>query len=81
MAVDAAEPLDRVEEPRLAADREVEAAVAVGDDVEPGGLLRIDDRGDRVEVLLAKQRVAERRLERPPAKARVEPQAGADTTR
>ena len=81
MAVDAAQPLDRVEEPRLAADREVEAAVAVGDDVEPGGLLRVDDRRDGVEILLAKQRVAERRLERPPAEARVDTTAGADTTR
>ena len=73
MAADAAEALDRIEEPRLAADRQVEAAVAVGHDVEPGSLLRIDDRRDGVEVLLAEQRVAERRLERPPGKARVEP--------
>src|ERR1700680_198518 len=74
VAVNAAEPLDRIEEPRLAADREVEAAVAVGDDVEPGSLLRIDDRGDRIEILLAKQRVAECRLERPSGEARIEPQ-------
>ena len=74
MAVDAAEALDRIEEPRLAADREVEPAVAVGDDVEPGRLLRIDDRGDRIEILLAKQRFAERRLERPAVQAAVEPQ-------
>jgi len=72
--MNAAEPLDRIEEPRLAADGEVEAAVAIGDDVEPGSLLRIDDRRDRVEILLAKQRVSERRLERPAGKARVEPQ-------
>ena len=64
VALDAAQPLDRIEEPRLAADREVEAAVAVGDDVEPGRLLRVDHRGDGVEVLLAEQRVAHRRLER-----------------
>src|SRR6266446_729238 len=35
MAFDAAEPLDRIEEPRLAADGEVEPAVAVGDDIGP----------------------------------------------
>ena len=63
VALDAAQPLDRIEEPRLAADREIEAAVAVGDDVEPGGLLRIDDRRDGVEILLAEQGVAERRLD------------------
>src|SRR5439155_14417076 len=64
VTVDAAQPLDRVEEPRLAADDEVEAAVAVCDDVEPGGLLCVDDRRDGVEVLLAKERVAQGRLER-----------------
>src|SRR5262249_16345381 len=35
VALDAAEPLDRVEEPGLAADRQVEPGVAVGDDVSP----------------------------------------------
>jgi hypothetical protein len=73
VAVDAAQPLDRIEEPRLAADREIEAAVAVGDDVEPGRLLRVDDRGNRVEILLAKQRVPQSRLERTAVEARVEP--------
>ena len=73
VAADAAEPLDRVEEPRLTADNEVEAAVAVGHDFEAGGLLGVDDRRDGVEVLLTKQRVAERRFERPPIKAPVEP--------
>ena len=68
MAVDAAQPLDRVEEPRLAADREIEAAVAVGDDVEPGGLLGVDDGGDGVEILLAEQRVAHRRLNERPSR-------------
>src|SRR6202035_1544141 len=34
VAMDAAQSLDRVEEPGLAADDEVETAVAVGDDVE-----------------------------------------------
>ena len=81
MAAHPAETFDRIEEPRFAADSEVEAAVAVGDDVEPRRLLRIDDRGDRVEILLAEQRIAERRLERPPAEARVEPQAAADRSR
>src|SRR5580704_4122672 len=74
MTLNAAQPLDRVEEPRLAADREVEAAVAVGDNVESRRLLRIDDRRDGVEILLAKQRVAERRFERAAAEVRVVPQ-------
>ena len=74
VAVDAAQPLDRIEEPGLAADREVEAAVAVGDDVEPGRLLRVDHRGDRVDVLLAEQRVAHHRLERATLQAGVVPQ-------
>ena len=74
VALDPAQPLDRIEEPRLAADREVEAAVAVGDDVEPGGLLGVDDRGDGVEILLAEQRVAHRRLERAAVEADVVPQ-------
>ena len=55
MAVDAAEPLDRIEEPGLAADGQIEAAVAVGHDIEPGGFLFGDDAGDRVEILLAEQ--------------------------
>src|SRR5207244_11487229 len=74
VALDAAEPLDRIEEPRLAADGQVEPAVAVGHDVEPRGLLRVDHARDRVEVLLAKDRIAERRLERPAAQALVEPE-------
>jgi hypothetical protein len=73
VALNAAEALDRVEEPRFAADREVEAAVAVGHDVEAGGLLRVDDRRDGIEALLAKQRIAHRRLERPPAETRIVP--------
>ena len=74
VALDAAEPLDRIEEPGLAADGQIEPAVAVGHDVEPGGLLRVDHAGDRVQVLLAEERVAQRRLERPPAQALVEPE-------
>ena len=62
VALNAAQSLDRIEKPRLAADREVEAAIAVGHDVEAAGFLRIDDRRDCVEVLLAEQGVAERRL-------------------
>ena len=62
MALDAADALDRIEEPRFAADREIEPAVAVGDDVEARGFLRVDDRGDRVEILFAEQRFAQRRL-------------------
>ena len=74
MAVDAAEALDRIEEPGFAADREIEPAVAVGDDVQPGGFLRVDHRGDGVEVLFAEQRIAQRRLERSAVQAEVEPQ-------
>ena len=55
MAVDAAETLDRIEEPGLAAHGQIEAAVAVRHDVEPGGFLLGDDAGDRVEILLAEQ--------------------------
>jgi hypothetical protein len=73
MALDPAEALDRIEEPRLAAHRQVEAAVAVGHDVEPGRFLFGDDAGDRVEVLLAEQRIAQRRPERSPVQAAVEP--------
>ena len=72
--MDAAQPLDRVEKPRFAADDEVKAAVAVGNDIETGGLLRIDDRRDRVEILLAEQRVTECGLERTAVEAPVEPQ-------
>src|SRR5262245_21168171 len=35
MALDPVEPLDRIEEPRLAADIEVKPTVTVGNDVEP----------------------------------------------
>jgi hypothetical protein len=73
MALDAGEALDRVEEPGFATDREIEAAVTVGDDVEPRRLLRIDDRGDGVEVLFAEQRFAECRLERTTIQTEIEP--------
>ena len=74
MAFDAAEALDRVEEPRLAADGQIEPAVAVGDDIEPRGLLGVDHAGDRVEVLLAEDRLAHGRLERPAVQALREPE-------
>src|SRR2546428_8601744 len=80
MTFDAAEPLDRVEEPRLAADGEVEPAVAVGDDVEPRGLLGVDHARDRVEVLLAENRLAHRRLERAPVQALGEPRSEEHTS-
>jgi hypothetical protein len=67
-------PLDGIEEPRFAAHREIEPAVAVGDDVEPGRFLGIDDRRDGVDVLLAEQRVSHHRLERSPLQAGVVPQ-------
>jgi hypothetical protein len=35
--MDVAQPLDRVEEPRLAADDQAQAAVAVGDNAENWG--------------------------------------------
>ena len=74
VALDAAQPFDGIEEPRLAADGEIEAAVAVGHDIEPGGFLLGDDAGDRVEILLAEQQIAQRRLERPAGQAAVEPE-------
>ncbi|PYQ00951.1 MAG: hypothetical protein DMF83_26865 [Acidobacteria bacterium] len=73
VAGDAAQPLDDVEEPRLAADGEVEARVAVGDDVEPRHLLLADETRHRVEVLLAEARVTERVLEAAPAQFLDEP--------
>ena len=73
MTLDAGKALDRVEEPGFSSNREIEAAVAVSDDVESRRLLRVDDRGDRVEILLAKQRLAECRLERTTIQAEIEP--------
>ena len=55
MAVDAAETFDHIEEPGLAAHRQIEAAVAVRHDVEPRRFLLGDDAGDRVEILLAER--------------------------
>jgi hypothetical protein len=52
VAVHAAEPFDRIEEPRLAAHRQIEPAVAVGYDVEASRLLSVDDACDGVQILL-----------------------------
>src|SRR5262249_25023044 len=60
---DAEQALDGVEEPRLAAHREIEARGAVRDDIEPRRLLLLHDAGDGVQVLLAEARVAEGILE------------------
>src|SRR2546425_4621052 len=73
MAGQAAEPLDRIGEPRLAADGELEARVAVGDDVESRTLLVADEAGDRVEVLFAEDGVPERVLEGTPPQPFGEP--------
>src|SRR5215470_13675364 len=74
VAAETAEALDGVEEPGLAADGQVEAAVAVGHDVEPRGLLGIDDRSHGVLILLAEHRVAQRRLERAAGEVLVVPE-------
>ncbi len=73
VAADAAEAFDWIKEPGLAAHGQIEAAVAVRDDIEPCGFLLGDDAGDRVEILLAEQGIAERGLERPAGQAAVEP--------
>jgi len=76
VAGDAAQPLDRVGEPGLAAHGEVEAGVAAGDDVEPGSDLVADAAGDGVQVLLAEDRVARDRPEAPASQAGDEPPGG-----
>ena len=53
VVVEAAHVVRRIAGPALAADVVVEAAVAVGDDVEAGELLVADEAGQRVLVLLA----------------------------
>ena len=73
VATDAAETLDGIKEPGLAAHGQIEAAVAVGHDIEPCRLLLGDDAGDRVEILLAEQGLAERGLERSAGQAAIEP--------
>ena len=56
---DAAQALARVGEPGAAGEVEVEVVVTVRDDVQSGELLVADDRGDRVEVLLAELDIAQ----------------------
>src|SRR5262245_25034109 len=73
MAAHATQTLDRIEEPGLAAHGEIEATITVRHDVEPCCLLFGDDAGDRVKVLLAEQRIAERRLEGAARQAAVKP--------
>src|SRR5262249_33972676 len=73
VAGDATQPLERIEEPRAAADGEIEARVAVADDVEPGPLLLAHQTRRRVEVLLAERRVAQRVLEAAAAQSFGEP--------
>ena len=73
MAADATETFDRIEEPGLAAHGQIEAAVAIGHDIEPCCFLFGDDAGDRVEILFAEQGIAERGLERSAGQAAVEP--------
>ena len=74
VALDATQTLDGIEEPRLAPHGEIEPGVAVGHDVKARGLLGIDHGGDRIEILLAKDRIAEGGLERSAAQALVEPE-------
>jgi hypothetical protein len=64
-AGDPAEALDRVEDPRAAAEVGVEVEVAVRHDVETRSLLVADDGGDGVRELLAVPDVGETRRERP----------------
>ncbi len=66
-ALDAVQAFDSVEEPGTPPDLEVEARVAIHQDVETRAFLLVDVAGDRVGVLLAIERIAERHLERPPA--------------
>src|SRR5207244_12548909 len=53
---------------------EVEATIAVGHDVQARRLLGVDDASDRIHVLLAKQRIAQRRFEGAAAEAFGEPE-------
>lgn len=73
IARDSAQPLDHVKELRATTHFQVEAGIAVGQDVESGPLLLLEVARDRVDVLLAVQRVAHRDLEGPPAQALGEP--------
>jgi hypothetical protein len=73
VAADPTEAFDWIKEPGLAAYREIEAAVAVRHDVEPGCFLFGDDAGDGVKVLLAEQGIPERGFELSSGKAAVKP--------
>src|SRR5207244_13521395 len=53
---------------------EVEATIAVGHDVQARRLLGVDDASDRIHVLLAKQRIAQRRFEGAAVEAFGEPE-------
>ncbi len=70
---DAAQALDHVVEPRLAAHREIEARVAVGDQVEASQLLLAHQARHRVQVLLTEARIAQCVLEGPTAQLLGEP--------
>ena len=74
MAANATETLDGIKEPGLAAHGQIEAAVTVRHDIEPRCFLFGDDTGDRVKILLAKQRIAERGLELSAGQAAVKPE-------
>ena len=73
VAADAAEALDGIKKPGLAAHGEIEATVAVGHDVEACGFLLGDDAGNGVQILFAEQGIAERRLEGAAGQAPVKP--------
>src|SRR6516165_8935141 len=70
---DPTEAFDWIKEPGLAPHREIEAAVAVRHDVEPGCFLFGDDAGHRVKILLAEQGIPERGFERSSGQAAVKP--------
>jgi hypothetical protein len=73
MAADATETLDWIKEPGFATHGQIETAIAVRDDIEPCCFLFGDDAGNGVEILFAKQRIAERGLERATGQAAVKP--------
>src|SRR5262245_11534460 len=73
MAADAAETLDWIKEPGFATHGQIETAIAVRDDIEPCCFLFGNDAGNGVEILFAKQRIAERGLERTTGQAAIKP--------
>src|SRR5262245_19459584 len=74
MTANAAQPLDGIKKPGFAADGQVEATVAVGNNIEPGRFLLGDDAGHGVEILLAKKRIPQGGLEGPAGETAVEPE-------